>query len=90
MTDKDKEYERRQAYCRRLGHPVPFAYCRRVSGGLPCSAVLDCWFETFPVWEFIRGHYSPQELGQMFTTPASKLSVIVEALEKVRSAGGSG
>ncbi len=32
-------------YCKRLGHPVPFKYCRLTIGDRPCESILSCWGE---------------------------------------------
>ncbi len=32
-------------YCKRLGHPVPFKYCRLTATGIPCDSILSCWGE---------------------------------------------
>jgi hypothetical protein len=36
--------------CRRLGHEITFAYCRRENFGKPCRLILDCWWERFDVY----------------------------------------
>ncbi|WP_319558974.1 hypothetical protein [Marispirochaeta sp.] len=33
----------KKRYCRRLGHPVPFRYCRLTADGTPCTAIRGCW-----------------------------------------------
>ncbi|WP_319476047.1 hypothetical protein [Marispirochaeta aestuarii] len=33
----------KERYCRRLGHPVPFRYCRLTADGTPCSSIRECW-----------------------------------------------
>ena len=30
-------------YCKRLGHPVPFKYCRLTVGDSPCYSIFSCW-----------------------------------------------
>lgn len=33
----------KERYCRRLGHPVPFSYCRTTVAASPCTGILGCW-----------------------------------------------
>lgn len=58
-----------QVRCRRLGHEVPFSYCRTENRGLPCFKVLDCWFERFLVEEHLRGELTPEEWEKVFLKP---------------------
>jgi hypothetical protein len=86
------EHDERQRYCRMLGHSVPFGYCRSVKGGIPCSRVLDCWFEIFPIRSFIDEHYGEDERSRIFAPPKSKMETLVELVNqaKARAEEGSG
>jgi hypothetical protein len=80
-----EDHDREQGYCRRLGHHLAFAYCRTVNGGLPCALARDCWFERFPVAEFLQEHYSPEELARASAPAAGKLASILEAAARARA-----
>jgi len=77
-------YDGLEIRCRLLGHAVPFRYCRRVAEGLPCRLVLDCWHERFPVDEFLRRHYSPEQIQRILAPPKPKLTSLVELIEQAR------
>jgi hypothetical protein len=51
---------------------------------LPCSKVLDCWFQQFPIEEFISEHYSEEEYKKIFEPPQSKISSLTEILEQAQ------
>ena len=36
-------FDTRRRYCRRLGHEVPFGYCRTTVGATPCASLRGCW-----------------------------------------------
>ena len=89
-----ERYDLEEGYCRKLGHHLAFSYCRRVNQGLPCVLARDCWYESFPVVEFLAGHYSDEELGWnplaawnplAVSTPApGKLETLLAILGRVR------
>ncbi len=66
-----------------LGHDVPFRYCRTVNG-LPCSKIFDCWYQRMPIEEFIRQHYSQEEIDQILSPPKPKITTLVELIEKAK------
>jgi hypothetical protein len=71
--------------CPMLGGPVTFGYCRRMSSGLPCSKVLECWLSRFPLVDFLKANYSPEELQRVFAAePKGRLARMMEALEDAR------
>jgi hypothetical protein len=44
MVETDhRNTDLRRRYCRRLGHEVPFRYCRLTADGRACSSILGCW-----------------------------------------------
>jgi len=79
-----EEYDKKETYCRTLGHCVHFKYCRTMHNKLPCSRILDCWFERLLIQEFIHKHYGKEELNRVFTTPRSKILTILDVLDKVQ------
>jgi len=74
--------------CPPLGGEVPFYHCRRVNRGLPCHRVVVCWADRIEIAAFLRAHYTPHDLERMSTPPQSRLGVILETLDRVRSADG--
>ena len=78
-------YDREQGYCRKLGHHLSFGYCRRVNQGLPCALARDCWFERFPVVEFLQTHYTGEELAQATAPAAPKLATILAAVRRAQA-----
>ena len=80
---KDK-YDKQEGYCKMLGHFLTFDYCRSMSKGLPCSRILDCWFQNFPVQEYINENYTPKEQAKIFEAPKSKILTLTEILEQAQ------
>jgi hypothetical protein len=54
-----KTYHDLIARCPRLGDEVPFSYCEKEAGELPCRQVVRCWEARFPVEAHLR-----QALGE--------------------------
>ncbi len=81
MIDK---YDSSRVHCRKLGHHLEFVYCRVVKDGLPCSKILDCWFTSLPIEEFINQHYSEEERSQIFAPPKDKITSILHLVNKAR------
>jgi len=79
-----EQYDEKSGYCRMLGHTLGFNYCRIMREGLPCHNILNCWFERFPVQEFIRENYSAEEQQAIFQPPRMKLETLSEVLSKVQ------
>lgn len=49
-------------WCRELGQPISFNYCRRMRENLPCSRIVDCWHSIFDVQSFLVKHFSEKQL----------------------------
>lgn len=77
-----KRFDSKRGYCRMLGHEVAFSYCRGVKNGLPCFKVVDCWFERFPVENFIRDNYTEAEKKLIFMKPENKITTLFDLIEK--------
>jgi hypothetical protein len=76
-----------EAYCRMLGHDVPFKYCRSVGNGLPCRRVADCWYTRFDVVAWLHEHYSPDQIEQITSPPSPKIASLLDLIEQARSVG---
>jgi len=71
--------------CRRLGNPVAFSYCRIESKGLPCSKIMDCWYDHFMIEDFMRQELTPDEWDRVFSQPLKpKVLTLVELIEEAK------
>ncbi len=78
-------YDNEEVYCRKLGHHLNFQYCRLVNQQLPCHKIVDCWFEKMPIQDFLKEHYSEEEIKQIFAPPQDKMSSLISLIEKAQS-----
>ncbi|MBN2378123.1 MAG: hypothetical protein JXD22_17125 [Sedimentisphaerales bacterium] len=78
------EHDKRKIRCRMLGHEVEFGYCRTPGGESPCRKIFDCWHERFEVVEFIRAHYSPEQIEKMMAPPPPKMVSIIELIQRAQ------
>jgi hypothetical protein len=82
ITPPDDNYNIR---CPRLGHQIPFSYCRFENQGLPCFKTLDCWHSHFPVEEYMEQELTADEWKMSFNgSPKPKLSSLVELIDKAK------
>ena len=72
------EHDARIGYCRRLGHHLPFAYCRDTGGDGPCPKILDCWYECFDVRSFLERHQPEALAAASSAPPAPKVATLVD------------
>lgn len=86
VTDDIASQDHRLRRCPALGHDVPFAYCRAPAAPLPCRRILDCWWETFDVEAFVRGHFSEDQIRAILAPRPDKVATIVELIEQARKA----
>lgn len=71
--------------CPRLGHLVPFSYCRRENDGMPCYKAIDCWYERFLVEAFFRKVLEPREWEDVFDRPPKdRMSHLLEIVDETR------
>ena len=66
------------------GYDREQGYCRRVNQGWPCALARDCWFERFPVAEFLASHYTEEELARVIAPAPSRLSSILAAVRRAQ------
>ena len=70
--------------CPRLWHLVPFDYCRRENGKLPCFKAIDCWYDYFLVEDYFREVLTPEEWEVVFDRPQKdRLSRLLETVDEV-------
>ena len=71
-----------QIRCPKLGHQVPFSYCRQENLGSPCIRTLDCWYRYFAVEVYLRRELSEEEWQRAFEKPQQpKVLSLVEMIE---------
>ena len=83
-------HDARRLRCKRLGHEIPFGYCRvQPATEAPCPEILNCWWQTFDVAVFLRRHLSP-EVWQGLTQPTAQPKVvrILDLIEQARQRTG--
>ncbi len=79
-----EQFDDTSAYCRSLGHYVPFKYCRTGNGGIPCRKIRDCWFEAMDIETFINKNYTAEEQERIFAPPAEKISSLIDLIRKAQ------
>jgi hypothetical protein len=79
-----KEHDDRTIRCPMLGHELTFGYCRRPGRDLPCSRIFDCWHETFGVEDFIRDHYTEEQIQQILAPPKPKMTSLLELIQQAQ------
>ncbi len=79
ITDHDKRKRR----CPRLGNDVPFSYCRKPGEDIPCSKILDCWWEMFDIQTFMDENYSNDILLKIKKPPQLKTTSLLEMIQQV-------
>ncbi len=85
MNNGCKErFDERTIYCRKLGHDLSFAYCRREAQGLPCKKILDCWFTSFDIRGYLEKNYRPGELTHIFAPLRPKMSILVDLIKQAQ------
>lgn len=85
-TDRVDEYSIR---CPRLGHAITFSYCRSENKGLPCFKTLDCWFQCFPVEDYLKERLTPEEWKKVFENQGrTKVQSLIELIEEAKKRAG--
>lgn len=71
--------------CPRLGGEVPFSYCEREAGDLPCRLVVGCWGAGFPVDAYLR-ETLPSEAWERFCrqAPKDRLTTLIDLAEMAK------
>jgi hypothetical protein len=78
ITDHDK----RERRCPRLGHDVPFSYCRKPGDETPCSRIYDCWWEIFDIAAYLQEHYSDETIRKINEPPKLKTTSLLEMIQQ--------
>jgi len=71
--------------CPRLGGPVGFDYCMRCELEQPCFKVVDCWWETFDIVQYLQDHLSEDQFDRVMNArPKAKISSLVEVIAQAK------
>ena len=76
------DYDDQEIYCPMLGHLLKFSYCRSTDGTTPCRKILNCWYQRFPVQEFMLSHFSEESIRKITAPPKNKVLSLLELIEK--------
>ena len=81
-SSPDDDYRIR---CPRLGHQIPFSYCRKENQGLPCFKIIDCWYNHFPVEQYLKKDLTSDEWEKTFNRPPrNKIVSLLELIEQAK------
>jgi hypothetical protein len=71
--------------CPRLGHAVAFGYCLRCDREQPCFKVVDCWWETFDIVQYLKDHLTEEQFGRVVNArPQPKMASLLELIEQAQ------
>jgi hypothetical protein len=80
-----ESYGERLIRCPRLGGEVPFSYCEREAGDLPCRQVVRCWAAGFPVEAYLRETLGPEAWERFCAqVPKDRLTTLLGLAEAAR------
>jgi hypothetical protein len=79
-----EEFDKQEGYCKMLGHFLTFDYCRSSNKSFPCSKVLDCWFQQFPIEKYIQDNFTSEEQKKIFEPTKAKILTLTEILEQAQ------
>jgi hypothetical protein len=84
--EKKREYQGLIIRCPRLGGEVPFSFCEKENGDLPCRMVVSCWAARFPVAEYLQQTMT-EEARERFSHQSSKdrLTTILDIAAAVKN-----
>lgn len=71
--------------CPRLGHQVPFDYCRSEDMGRPCGRLPQCWNRVRRLDKTPIMSENQNEQHAAASPAQSKMCMILEAIEKAKS-----
>lgn len=80
----NKQYDKENIYCRKLGHAVNFQYCREEHNKYPCMKIMDCWFERLSIKDYIDENYTSEQTNYLFKPPADKISTLMDLIEQAK------
>ncbi|MFW5839281.1 MAG: hypothetical protein ACOCZE_01745 [Planctomycetota bacterium] len=90
MSDSLQNHDQRRQRCRRLGHQVPFSYCRAPGSDLPCPKIADCWYEQFDVTAWLRENFSEDQIARITAPAKDKRLSLVELIQQAQKRAAAG
>jgi len=78
-------YDGRTRYCPRLGHAVPFGYCRKPASDTFCRNIVSCWEARIDIHGFLETNYTEEERRAAETDPKPKMTSLLELIEKAKA-----
>ena len=79
-------FDKLEIRCPRLGHELPFAYCRREGGDLPCPRVIQCGEAFFPGETDLRESLRPGDWERFAAqAPQDKRRSLLDLIEQARA-----
>lgn len=72
--------------CPRLGHQVPFKYCRVENSGDPCFKTLDCWYNQFDVVAYFKQTLSEEAFAAAFMSQGRpKIQTLMDLIQQAKN-----
>ncbi len=76
--------------CFKLGGQIPFAYCLKEGGDLPCTRTIRCWEQYFPVKAYLRKRLTSFDWERWFQKqPKEKILILMELIETAKKANAN-
>lgn len=83
--EKISRYRSMVIRCPRLGGEVPFSFCEKEAGDLPCRLITTCWAPYFPIEEYLRETLTPEALDILSSQrPKDRIATILDIAAAVR------
>jgi hypothetical protein len=83
--EKISQYRSIIIRCPRLGGEVPFSFCEKEAGDLPCRLVVSCWANYFPIEEYLSKKLTPEALEILYSQrPRDRIATILDIAAAVR------
>ena len=77
--------EKLEGYCPKLGHHIPFSYCLKPGQEQFCSSIRNCWFQRMNIDEYLRDHYSMEEIEAALAGGSSRMASILDGIKKSKN-----
>lgn len=87
MTEPLKAHDGEETYCPRLGHHVPFRYCREPGSPIPCRRLVGCWRKRFNVEGYVERCLTEEQRQAMAQPPGDKMVSLAELARRAQRSG---
>ena len=67
-----------------MGHRLNFSYCRKPASAQPCRKIFDCWFKTFDIEQFMKEHFTDEQIKAILAPPKAKVSSLIELIQQTQ------